>query len=90
MKDIQYDQQSLPMDEDPQEEIIYGPTEVMPQHDWEMYYSTDLENMWSRMKDYLHMSGAAAYMMEFADYQTFVDYCYSNSKGLIYASNNVA
>jgi len=63
----------------------YGVEEPLTFTDWETYYSTDLYNMWSKIKDYLSMSGAGAYMIPYADYNDFAMFCYQSSDGTMYS-----
>ena len=67
------------------ENSVYGFDEPLSFTDWETYYSTDLYNMWSKIKDYLSMSGAAAYMIPYADYNSFAMFCYKSSDGTMYS-----
>ena len=53
--------------------------DVMDIHDWEAFYSQDLQNVWNRMKGYAHESGAGAYMLLYCEWSSFVRFCYENS-----------
>jgi|TARA_R110002096_G_scaffold213613_9_gene401141 hypothetical protein len=67
------------------ENAVYGLDGILSFTDWETYYSTDLYNMWSKVKDYLSMSGAGAYMIQYADYNDFAMFCYQSSDGTMYS-----
>ena len=67
------------------ENSVYGFDEPLCFTDWETYYSTDLYNIWSKIKDYLAMSGAGAYMIPHADYNDFAMFCYKSSDGTMYS-----
>lgn len=85
-KDIQNDLNSHhhAVDDNDDDEI-YRPDEVMNVEDWTSYYSDDIYNMWSHLREYISHTGCGAYMMQYADYTTFAEYCYSMSYGHPYA-----
>ena len=85
-KDIQNDLNSHhhAADDDDDDEI-YRPDEVLNVEDWTSYYSDDIYNMWSHLREYMSHTGCGAYMMQYADYTTFAEYCYSMSYAHPYA-----
>ena len=58
--------------------------EPMKFHDWVGYYGDDLHNMWWNLNNYLASSGAAIYMLNMCDFNTFCDFCYNTSSGMQY------
>lgn len=85
VKDNIYNESHHP-DVDQDDEMKYGPAEILQPDVWQGYYSEDLYNMWSKLKDYLHMSGAGAYMLEYATFTDFAHFCYQRSSGMVYTS----
>lgn len=77
----QYDQGNLSDDD-----VAYGADEDMTLHDWEAYYERDLFNMWNNIKGYTMQTGSANYMMNFALYTDFVEFCYKYSNKKMYMS----
>lgn len=71
---------------DSDDEFAYRAQEEMSIVDWETYYSEDLYNMWSAIKSYGDTTGARAYCMEYADYTSFVEWCFAHSSKLMYPS----
>lgn len=82
VKDLQYSQQDQYNLSD--DEAIYRGDEEMTLIDWEAYYERDLFNMWNRLKGYTMETGAANYMLNFASYNDFVEYCYNSSSKKMY------
>jgi len=68
------------------DENMLGQSDMLPPDQWQGYYSDDLYNMWSKVKDYLHMSGAGAYMLEDATFADFAHFCYQRSSGVMYSN----
>ena len=82
--DDQYNTNNSHQPVDTQDDEIYRPDEVMSVEDWTSYYSDDLYNMWSMMRDYMEANGIKCYMMQDSDYSNFAEYCYSMSRGHAY------
>ena len=59
-----------------------APPIIMNVEDWEVWYSRDLMNMWFSMKTYLDDSGVSNFIIPFASYSKFVEFCYNNSDGM--------
>lgn len=66
--------------EDYEEE--YVPPVIMNIEDWEVWYSRDLMNMWFSLRSYTDDSGVSNFVMPFATYTKFVEFCYANSDGM--------
>ena len=58
--------------------------EPMSLHDWTMYYSDDLHNMWWQIGNYVSRNGANAYMLNRCDFSDFCEFCYNKSNGIQY------
>ncbi len=84
-KDTQNDMNSHHGEYHSDDENLYREDEVMNVQDWTSYYSDDLYNMWSHLREYMSHTGCGAYMMQHADYTNFAQYCYSMSYGHPYA-----
>ncbi len=84
-KDIQNDLNSHHHAADDGDDEIYRPDEVLNVEDWTSYYSDDVYNMWSLIRDYMEENGSRGYMMQYADYTAFAEFCYSMSYGHPYA-----
>ena len=82
VKDLRYSQYDQGNSSD--DDAAYRADEIMPIHDWESYYERDLFNMWSTMKGYTMETGAANYMLNFASYTDFVEFCYKTSSKKMY------
>lgn len=52
--------------------------------DWENYYANDLHNMWWNINQYMSSSGSCLYMLQYADYNDFAEFCWKNSSGYKY------
>ena len=50
--------------------------------DWTTWYSRDLMNMWFSLKSYTEDAGIDNFVMPFATYTKFVEFCYKNSDGM--------
>jgi hypothetical protein len=66
--------------EDPYDE--YAPPVIMNVEDWETWYSRDLMNMWFSLREYTDQTGVSNFIMPFASYHKFVEFCYNNSDGM--------
>ena len=53
-----------------------------PSHinDWELHYQDDLRYMWGILQQYLYDSAMSHLILNFADYNDFVEFCFYNSK----------
>ena len=60
----------------------YAPPVIMNIEDWEVWYSRDLMNMWFSLKSYVQDAGVSSFVMPFATYSKFVEFCYANSDGM--------
>jgi hypothetical protein len=49
-------------------------------NDWELYYQDDLRYMWGILQRYLYDSATSHLILNFADYNDFVEFCFYNSK----------
>jgi hypothetical protein len=67
---------------DAQDDEEYAPPIIMNIEDWETWYSRDLMNMWFSLKTYTEDSGVSNFVMPFATYTKFVEFCYGNSDGM--------
>jgi hypothetical protein len=59
----------------------YAPPIIMNIEDWETWYSRDLMNMWFSLRSYTDDAGVSNFVMPFATYNKFVEFCYANSDG---------
>lgn len=84
-KDTQNDLNSHHHTEEHDDDEIFRPDEVLSVEDWTSYYSDDIYNMWSLIRDYIEETGCRSYMMQYADYTNFAEFCYSMSYGHPYA-----
>lgn len=82
VKDLQYVQQDQYNSSD--DEFAYRADENMSLQDWESYYERDLFNMWEKIRGYAAETGAANYMLNFALYTDFVEFCYKYSNKKMY------
>ncbi len=67
--------------DDPDEDE-YAPPVIMNIEDWETWYSRDLMNMWFSLRSYTDDAGVSNFLMPFATYSKFVEFCYGNSDGM--------
>jgi hypothetical protein len=82
VKDLQYaHQEQYDLSDD---EFMYRADEDMTLCDWEAYYERDLFNMWERIKGYTSETGAGNYMLNFASYTEFAEFCYKYSNKKMY------
>ena len=58
-----------------------GPPLIMNIEDWTEWYSRDLMNMWFSLIQYTQDTGISSYVLPFASYTKFCEFCYSNSDG---------
>jgi hypothetical protein len=49
-------------------------------NDWELYYQDDLRYMWGILQQYLYDSATSHLILNFADYNDFVEFCFYNSR----------
>jgi hypothetical protein len=49
--------------------------------DWTEWYSRDLMKMWFSLKSYTDDAGISNFVLPFASYTSFCEYCYRNSDG---------
>jgi hypothetical protein len=59
-----------------------GQPVIMNIEDWEVWYSRDLMNMWFSLRSYTSDAGVSNFVMPFATYSKFVEFCYANSDGM--------
>lgn len=82
VKDLQYTQQEqYDLSDD---EFNYRADEDMTFVDWEAYYERDIFNMWEKIKIYTLETGAGNYMLNFASYTEFAEFCYAHSSKKMY------
>jgi hypothetical protein len=63
---------------DGDQEIEY-PLGQMELEDWITWFSTDLMNMWMSLRQYRSDASVNNYIMDFASYSDFCDFCYQTS-----------
>lgn len=49
-------------------------------NDWELQHQDDLRYMWGILQQYLYDSAMSHIILNFADYNDFVEFCFYNSK----------
>ena len=49
-------------------------------NDWELHYQDDLRYMWGILQQYLYDSATSHLILNFADYNDFVEFCFYNSR----------
>jgi hypothetical protein len=49
--------------------------------DWTVWYSRDLMNMWFSLRSYTDDAGISNFVMPFATYTAFCEFCYRHSDG---------
>ena len=64
----------------PEIEMEYPPL-IMNIEDWTEWYSRDLMNMWFSLVQYTQDTGISNYVLPFASYTKFCEFCYANSDG---------
>ena len=84
VKDLRYNMDSHHQGNDSDDEILYGINEDMSIEDWETFYSEDLYNMWSNLREYMAETGSGLYLLQRADYTEFVQFCYDTSSKRMY------
>jgi hypothetical protein len=57
------------------------PPLTMNIEDWTEWYSRDLMNMWFSLVQYREDTGLSNYVLPFASYTKFCEFCYANSDG---------
>jgi hypothetical protein len=82
VKDLQYAYQEHCNSSD--DEFAYRADEDMTFVDWEAYYERDIFTMWERIKGYTSETGAGNYMLNFASYTEFAEFCYAHSSKKMY------
>jgi len=60
---------------------FHGPPLIMNIEDWTEWYSRDLMNMWFSLVQYTQDTGISNYVLPFASYSKFCEFCYANSDG---------
>ena len=70
----------VPMDDGDEDE--YEPPYIMDLPEWIEWYSRDLMNMWFSLKEYRESSGISNFVMPFATYSSFCEFCYRSSDGM--------
>ena len=68
------------MDYDDEQEDVLPPS-PMEIEDWTTWYSGDLMNMWFSLKQYRDDVGISNYVMTYASYTDFCEFCYNKSDG---------
>lgn len=84
VKDLNYNTDFHHQGNESDDEILYGLNEDMSISDWETYYSEDLYNMWKNLREYGASTGSSLYMIQYADYTDFVEWCYKMSSKRMY------
>ena len=67
--------------DDLQEDEENIPPYYMDIEDWTVWYSRDLMNMWFSLRSYTDDAGISNFVMPFATYTAFCEFCYRNSDG---------
>jgi len=49
-------------------------------NDWELEYQDELRYMWGILQQYLYDAALSHRILNFADYNDFVEFCFYNSK----------
>ena len=58
----------------------YNQDEPLHINDWEMQNQDDLRYMWGILQQYLYDSAMSHLILNFANYDEFVEFCFYNSK----------
>jgi hypothetical protein len=64
---------------DTDDELNFKRGSVLTYDEWITWYSNDLMNMWSSMKNYINVAGMSNHILDMSDYDDFCQYCYSKS-----------
>jgi hypothetical protein len=57
------------------------PPSPMSLDDWTCWYSRDLMNMWMSLRQYREDASISNFVMPYASYSDFVEFCYYHSDG---------
>ena len=60
---------------------VEPPPHQMSLEEWTDWFSRDLMNMWMSLRQYTTDASISSYVMNYASYSDFVEFCYNMSHG---------